>query len=451
VTRMVPLLALACRGSLCEELARPEPTSASGTPDNVLVVLLDDVGPGQLGRWGVGERVARTPSLDCLCDRGMRFTRAWGHALCSPSRAQLLTGRLSPRTGVGKNILADRQLPEDELTLGEIFGSAGYSTALVGKWHLGGFDSPGGVWGPNLQGFEHFAGSLSNLSNDEHDRPDGGGYRDWLKVEDGEVQRTHKYATTDAADEALDFVRSAPEPWLLVLALHAAHEPLHSPPRSLLDEPLPDEPTPLQRYQAALEAADTELGRVLSSLRPEVWAHTTVVVLGDNGPPRHAIAPPLDKSQHKGTLTEGGLRVPLIVAGPRVQQPGSVSDVLVHEVDLLPTLAELADIELPEIPLDGHSLLPTLSDPQLPARDVMVNVLFGSRNYRERVAVRDEHHKLVRATPGLEQLFAVDDAGLLDGEDLLADGTSSEELEIVTRLQPLLDAVPYRDGALPSP
>ncbi|MEZ4240561.1 MAG: sulfatase-like hydrolase/transferase [Myxococcota bacterium] len=395
----------ACRTAPCG-LAAP----AAVDRPNVLLVVLDDVGVDQLARWGIGATTAPTPTLDCLCDRGVRFDTVWASSVCSPGRAQLLTGRLSVRNRIGHNIERGEALPDEEVTIGELAQSAGYATAWVGKWHLGGFDSPDGALGPNRQGFDHFAGSLANLSVGRDDVPHHElGYHDWIEVVDGEAREVHTYATTATVDRALAFVRGTSGPWLLGVSFNAPHLPRHVPPARLLDGPVLDRPD--AQYRAMLAAADHELGRLLQEMDPDVLGDTMIVVTSDNGTPAYAVAPPVDPAQHKGTLLEGGLRVPLLVAGPGVPAD-RVSAALVHHVDVLPTIAAWIGAR-PEAALDGVSLADAVRDPSRPVHDVLVDVMFGPDGDL-RAAARDDRYKLVRGLDGTT-LTRLSPAGYDDG------------------------------------
>ena len=351
----------------------PGPARAvpAGTPPNVLVVVLDDVGTDQVRAYGEHPAAPPTPTLDALAARGLRFRNAYAHPSCSPTRAALLTGRHAIRTGAGANytVSGDRALSPDEVTLAEVLGGAGYTTAAVGKWHLAGLLSADALLHPLVQGFDTHRGTAGNLT----DAVDGGvglGYTRWERVVDGQVALTRCYATTAAVDDALDIVAHSPEPWFVWLGLHAAHSPWHVPPRHLLSDPVrDDDPVPV-RYNAAVTAADHELGRLLDGLGPERLARTLVVAVGDNGAPPDAALWPRLRHQVKLSLYEGGIHVPWIVAGPGVV-PG-VSDALVQAEDLLPTVAELAGAPIDALALDGISVASVLADPAAPGPTLLL-------------------------------------------------------------------------------
>ncbi|MEQ1502703.1 MAG: sulfatase-like hydrolase/transferase, partial [Myxococcota bacterium] len=368
-------------------------------------VLLDDIGADQLGSYGIGETVAPTPTLDCLAERGVRFTRAWAAPLCSPGRAALETGRLADRTTMGYNVLGDGMMPLEEVTLGELAHQAGYTTGLVGKWHLSGWDSPLGVDAPRMQGFDTFEGTLDNLDAPwvpEHGDDADQDYHGYQWIRNGAIHWTRRYAMAVDADASLDFIRATEGPWLLVSAFHAAHTPIHEAPGRLTTQKVPKDPTPDEKYRSMVEAADTELGRLLQGIDRDVLADTTIVVVSDNGTSTFGTIPPFDKAKAKATLYEGGLHVPMIVAGPHVAVPGSTSDALVSLVDVFPTVAELLGVE-PPAELDGVSFAAQLADPTTPGPAFVAASWSPDEGYDR--AIRGERYKLITRSNGEAELY----------------------------------------------
>lgn len=419
-----------------------EASERGGTPRNVLIVILDDVGVDQLAGWGLTDDVAHTPTVDCLCEAGTRFTQAWASPMCSPTRAELQTGRYNRRTGIGTILEADAppyELPLTEDALPEVARRAGLTTALVGKWHLATDSLPDAVTHPNRTGYDHFAGSLQNLNATSGEDKDLS-YERWVKVEDGTERISHTYATVDTIDEAVDFVTTTPEPWLLVVSFNAPHKPLHVPPPSLLEGPIGDRPDDVAKYRAALTAADSQLGRLFVAMGSELLGSTTLALLGDNGTPDHAIVPPFDALAGKGTMSEGGIRVPLVFVGPTVTR-GVSTDGLAHAVDLLPTVADLLDVEPEAAVLDGRSLLPLLEDPGAPSPHAYVaSFKFGDVGNLHpdptlmARAIREEHYKI--ETHGKRwTMFEVGPEGLDQGDELLGSGLDEEEAAAYGRLQ----------------
>lgn len=417
-----PLLALALVA--CPALAQVVvPTSAP----NVLLIVADDVGIDKLGCYGAPS-APPTPNLDTLAKHGVRFENAWANPACSATRAALLTGRYGFRTGVGYVQGPDcPALKLGETTLPELLSSSASfqgASALIGKWHNG-TDGVGGLLAPNSAGFGHFAGILGNLGTQT--------YVDWSKVEDGSASTSTTYITTEQVDDALAWIaqQSAGSQWFCQLSLSAAHAPFMAPPPELHTQQLPS-PTPHGDpgpfYDATVEALDTEIGRLLASLPPQTLLDTLVVFCGDNGTPPEAVAPPSDPAKAKLTLYEGGLRVPLIVAGPQVVQPNRTVKHVVHLVDLYATVANaLAPGEPTHASgLDSVSLLPYLASPSAGAqRSFIYSEAFksdGTATWGWVQALRNARYKLIRNVDANKDMFFDLATDPLEQHELLASG-----------------------------
>lgn len=382
--------------------------------DNVLILVADDVGVDAVSSYRVAASPPPTPVIDSLAARGVLFERAWASPMCSPTRALLHTGRHAFRTGVGNHLVLGwfgRPLRIAEWTLPEVLDRAGYRHALIGKWHLG-RDGGTGDFAPNVVGgWSHFAGQMQNFNRYPFEN-----YFSWERIEDGRRSISRVYATTANVDDALAWIRSRRRPWVCMVCFNAAHVPFHAPPRALHGYDLRGknpflEPTPF--YKAMVQAMDTEIGRLLAGLGAARRARTNVIFLGDNGSPREVIAAPFQRDRAKGTLFEGGVRVPLIVAGPAVRDPGRRERALVHVVDLFATVAELCGVDarayVPRsVPLDSISLTPYLRGRGRPSlRRTMITERFGANDPRlNGVAIRDDTHKLIVWTsPWRESLY----------------------------------------------
>jgi len=367
---LLALLALACTAD--EPLTsvpvpvRSGPESTGPEAPNVLLVLLDDVGPESVEAFGIHEEPARTPNLDRLVAEGMRFPRAYAAPVCSPGRAALLTGRHGRRYGVSHNLRYHDDpgsLPLAEVTIAEVVHETmhgRYTTAAFGKWHLVTQTVADPLYHPNDQGFDHFDGTIGNPAfpvDDVDDRAHD--YFHWERLQNGELSHEDGYILSATVDRVLDHVATMPEPWFLYVPIHSAHGPNHVPPDALHSVDAGDDrPDPVV-FSAMVEAADTELGRLLDGMGPEVLEHTTVIVVGDNGAWADNIPDPW-AAEGKGSMTEAGLRVPFVVWSSEVAEPGSASDVPVHLVDVLPTIAELVGASTEDLTLDGRSVVPLL-------------------------------------------------------------------------------------------
>jgi arylsulfatase A-like enzyme len=351
--------------------------SAPPRPPNVLVLLTDDQGTDSVGVYGEHPHPPPTPHIDQLAAEGVLFRNAWSYPVCSPARAALLTGRLGRRTGIG-DVIQYRdaeELPVSEVIIPRMLQSSpvAWSSAAIGKWHLSSYGSAHDIGHPVDLGFDAFTGSVNNLG--DHVIADGQdhGYDHWEQVLDGELVKNDTYATTFAVDEALAAMRRLPEPWFIYVAFHAPHSPFDVPPDSLTPtlDAAPTAPK-AERYPLLVEALDQEIGRLLDTMG-DVRERTLVVFASDNGTPEDAVLPPWLPYRAKNSPFEGGVNVPLIVSGPMVSAPGRESEALVHLADVFRTVADVAGASVdPTLPLDSHSLLPLLVDPQaVGARDVV--------------------------------------------------------------------------------
>jgi arylsulfatase A-like enzyme len=359
--------------------------STSGSPGNLLVLVADDLGVDELALYGLGPDPAPTPTLDLMASHGLVFTNVWSLPTCSPTRATLQTGRYAFRTTIGSVINAaggGPALATSEVTLPEMLdlGTGGhYAHAAIGKWHLG-TSQTGGDLAPNLAGYAHFAGSLEGqLQN----------YRLWRRVVNGSAATSRRYATSACVDDALAWIHAQSGPWLCVVNFQAPHAPWHRPPASLHSQVLPvGEPGPIcgapgldprPFHKAMVEAMDREIGRLVAQLPPGELADTTVFFLADNGTDACVAGAPFAPN-HKGTLNEGGVRVPLIAAGKGVTGRGT-SAALVNTCDLFATVAELAGVDLaatlPGVALDSVSFAPSLADPARSTRAWLFAEVFG--------------------------------------------------------------------------
>lgn len=351
-------------------------------PGNVLVLVADDLGVGELRLYGEGQDHAPTPNLERLARSGVVFRNAWSEPTCTPTRAALLTGRHGFRTslGIALDPFTDPVgLRESEVTLPEMLdlGTGGrYAHALIGKWHLTPLSA--GDLAPNRAGFSHFAGSLEGQIIN---------YVNWRRVEDGVARMTDRYATSACVDDALAWIGQQHRPWFCLVAFQAPHAPFHAPPPALHTQSLPSGPPrslcaqttgndPRPYYKAMVQAMDTEIGRLLGSLPPHELARTTILFLSDNGTEPCVTAPATHRA--KGTLYQGGVHVPLIAAGYRVGR--GISDAPVSTSDLFATVAELAGVELREA-LPGHALdsisfAPSLAEPSVHARSYQYAATF---------------------------------------------------------------------------
>jgi arylsulfatase A-like enzyme len=327
---------------------------------NVVVVLADDLGATDLGC--TGSTFHETPALDRLAASGLRFTRAYSACtVCSPTRAALLTGQYPARLRVTDWIAGHKRpfaklrvpdwtmrLPAEADTLAERFRAAGYATASIGKWHLGGPDSR-----PEDHGFD------LNVAGTDKGQP--GSYFSPFRIATLPDGPRGEHVTDRLADETDRFLEAhRAKPFFLYLPHFAVHTPIQGKPDLVEKYKAKADPSAPQKnpgYAALLEGLDVAVGRLIAKLEAlDLRRKTIVVFTSDNGG-LLPITSNLGLRAGKGSAYEGGVRVPLLISWPgRIDPAKTDGPVITH--DLYPTLLELAGLEAPEV--DGVSLAPML-------------------------------------------------------------------------------------------
>jgi arylsulfatase A-like enzyme len=346
-------------------------TAFAADRPNVIVIMTDDQGTGDLGAAGATD--IETPYLDSLARRGVRFSQFYAAApVCSPSRAGLLTGRHPYRAGMPSNAGAERGvagMPAREITIAEMLKSAGYATACVGKWHLG--FSPETM--PLSQGFDfsfgHMGGCIDNYS---HFVYWGGPNRHDLYRDGREIQAPGRFFGDLMVEEASAFLdRNRARPFFLYFAINAPHYPLQGDPKWL--NRYRALPHPRNLYAAFLSTMDERIGRLLQKVDSlGLREGTIVIVQSDHGhsTEERAFWGGGSAGIHRGakfSLFEGGIRVPAIISWPGRLPENEVRSQVAHACDWLPTIAELCATRLPAVTLDGKSLAAVVKGESAPS------------------------------------------------------------------------------------
>ncbi|MEI6074884.1 MAG: sulfatase [Verrucomicrobiota bacterium] len=352
---------------------------------NIVFLLIDDMGWADGGCFG--SRFYQTPHIDALAASGMRFTRAYAAcAVCSPTRAALMTGKYPARLHITDWIAGEgapknsrfkipdwqQQLPLEETTLATALKNRGYTTAHLGKWHLG-----GGAYLPQHQGFD------INIAGGETGHPASyfwpyGGTNQPNRVPGLAARGGHagEYLTDQLTDEALQFIEANQDkPFYLNFCHYAVHSPLMGKPELIdaaADRPGADGQSNVV-YAAMLKSVDDSVGRIVQKLAElHLTENTLVIFTSDNGGAVHFGKPAATSNyplrNGKGSAYEGGLRVPLLVKVPGVTHAGTVSVRPVITMDFFPTLLELVGAEksASRTALDGVSFVPLLRGEGLP-------------------------------------------------------------------------------------
>jgi arylsulfatase A-like enzyme len=361
---MKPFAILACVFGMVTAAA------AAAPKPNLLVILTDDQGRGDYGAFGTKD--IRTPHMDLLFREGMTFQNFFANSsVCSPTRAALLTGCYPDRVGVPGVIREETPdnswgfLTARAVLLPQLLKSAGYHTAIIGKWHLG-IGSPNT---PTERGFDFFHGFLGDMMDDywTHLRHGHNFMRRNLDVIDPKGHATDIF--TGWACEYLEERAKANAPFFLYLAYNAPHDPIQPPPE-WLEKVKQREPTmdsKRQKLVALIEHLDAGIGIVLDTLdRLKLADNTLVIFTSDNGGVLANGANNGPWRSEKGHMYEGGLRVPGAVRWPGVTQPGSSTDRVTLTMDIFATACAVAGVT-PPAGIDAVSILPTLRGESEPA------------------------------------------------------------------------------------
>jgi arylsulfatase A-like enzyme len=360
--------------------------AAEQSRPNVVMILADDQGWGDLS--ASGNVNLSTPHVDSLGRDGARLDRFFVCAVCSPTRAEMLTGRYHTRMGVISTSTGRERLASDETTIGDTFKAAGYATGAFGKWHNG-MQWP---YHPNARGFDEFYGFCSGH---------WGHYFSPELEHNGTLVKGNGYLTDDLTDHAIDFIEQNKEkPFFCYLPYNTPHVPMQVPERfwkkfagSELElrhhKPKKED---LEHTRAALamcENIDWNVGRVLKKLDELGLAENTIVIyFSDNGPNGWRWNDGMKGK--KGSTDEGGVRSPFSIRWPKTIEPGTQVPHIAGAIDLLPTLADLAGIPLVgDKPLDGISIKPLLLGTATAWPDRMI-----INAWRGRVSARTQQHRL---------------------------------------------------------
>jgi arylsulfatase A-like enzyme len=377
--------------AICVWLTLPvfaEDRTANVHRPNVLVILSDDQGWGDLSLNG--NRNLQTPNIDRLAEQGASFDRFFVCPVCSPTRAEFLTGRYHPRSNVYATSSGGERMNLDEITIADTFRAAGYATAAFGKWHNG-MQYP---YHPCGRGFDEYYGFCSGHWGD---------YFSPQLEHNGRLVKGNGFIIDDFTDHAIEFMehqQSANRPFFVYLPLNTPHSPMQVPDQwwdkfknkelEQLNRDSEKEDVPHTRAALAMcENIDWNVGRILQRLEERKFAQNTIVVyFCDNGP--NGVRWNGGMKGRKGSTDEGGVRSPLIVRWPAKIKPATKVLPIAAAIDLLPTLADLAEIPtINKKPLDGKSLQPLLVGDGLRWTD---REIFS--HWNNRVSVRSQQFRL---------------------------------------------------------
>ena len=365
----------------CQQKQKPE-----ANKPNILFILTDDQGWGDLSSNGNSN--LSTPNIDKLAAEGAVFDRFYVSPVCSPTRAEILTGRYHVRSGVYATSAGGERMDLDETTIAQVFQRAGYRTAAYGKWHNG-MQYP---YHPNARGFEEFYGFCSGH---------WGNYFSPMLEHNGKITKGKGFVIDDFTEQAMSFIEENKEkPFFVYLPYNTPHSPMQVPDEywnRFKDKELamhnrePDKENEdhIKAALAMCENIDWNVGRLISKLQElNLEENTIIVYLSDNGP--NGVRWNDGMKGRKGSTDEGGVRSPLIMQWKGSIPAGTKIPQIASAIDFLPTLTEMAGVDFsPTKTLDGKSLFPLLK-----GEDVQWEDRYIVNHWRGRTSIRTQNYRL---------------------------------------------------------
>tara|TARA_B100000242_G_scaffold277299_1_gene233848 strand:- start:451 stop:2193 length:1743 start_codon:yes stop_codon:yes gene_type:complete len=322
---------------------------------NIIIVLTDDQGWGDLSLHG--NRNIKTPNLDQIANNGVRFNRFYVSPVCSPTRAELLTGKFFVRSGVNGVTKGYERMSLDHQLISDFFKDKSYKTGLFGKWHNG--SQP--PYHPNNRGFEEFYGFTSGH---------WGNYFNPIIEKNGQLTRGEGYIIDDITDKSISFIENSNSPFFALISYNTPHSPMQVPNSFFENKEVKlqgrysknENITKTKAALAMVENIDYNVGRVINSLKKnKKYENTIIMFLSDNGPNGNRWN--LEMKERKGSTNEGGVRVPFFIQWPKKISQGLVVEQITSVMDIFPSLIDLTGFDH-EINFDGNSFKKYLTNPK---------------------------------------------------------------------------------------
>lgn len=371
---------------------------------NILLIITDDHGADVMNGYHDGNVMPETPTMDSLRAEGVTFLNAYSAPVCSPTRAAIMTGKYGIKTGV-QGVPGNLGLEHSSIfhALASQTNNQ-YADAVIGKWHI---SQPANADHPMEHGADYYMGILSGGVPD---------YYAWNKTENGVTQIDSSYVTTSLTDAAIDWIaEQQTSPWFLWLAYNAPHTPYHVPP-SHMHTSFANPQNNYRKFLSAIEAVDYSINRLLQSMSAEELANTLIIFVGDNGTPGNVIQD-YASNHGKGSLYQGGVRVPMIVSGATVDRKGERESALVHVTDIYATILEVAGAELPGGIYNSLSFEHLLTNESSPNRDFNYTEVASADS--SAYTIRSPQYKLIKKNNGSQELY-----------DLLIDSLETNNLNV---------------------
>jgi arylsulfatase A-like enzyme len=420
------LLLMFFMGILCFNACtddEPKTPTTSATKPNILLIIADDMGIDATPGYSTGNEKPNMPNLQTLMSDGLTFDNMWANPVCSPTRSAILTGKYGYRTGV-LNATTLSSIPTTEKTLHAYLddNNLGYNHSIIGKWHL---SNDGNT--ATQMGIDYYTGLVTGALQD---------YYQWNIFENGTTNQTTEYATTKFTDLAIDWIGQQNKPWFCWLAYTTPHTPFHLPPSgthsqgNLPTDQASIDADPMPYFLAMMENMDYEIGRLLNSMSTAERENTIIIFIGDNGTTRTVHQLPYRPKSSKGSLYQGGVHVPMVIAGKGVSRVGEREAALVNVTDLFITIANLAGTNI-ETYKDSYAF-----------DNFLTATGSGKRNYNyaeisdntSGYTIRNMQYKLIVNDDGTEEFYdlssdAYETNDLLQNTLMTAQQTAKTELE----------------------
>lgn len=363
----------------------PKPIEQEAKPPNVIIILTDDQGWGDLSMNG--NTNLSTPNIDGIARDGATFDNFYVCAVCSPTRAELMTGRYNFRSGIYSTGGGGERMDVDETTMADVFKNAGYQTAAYGKWHNG-MQYP---YHPNARGFDDFYGFCSGH---------WGHYFSPMLEHNGNIVQGDGFLIDDFTNHGIEFMeKNKDKPFLLYLPFNTPHTPFQAPERNwnkfkdkeieMVAKAGKENMDDTRAALAMVDNIDENVGRIIAKTKElGIEENTIVLFFSDNGPARNRWNGGM--KERKGSTNEGGVRSPLVMKWPNGIQAGKKIERLVSVTDLLPTLSEMCGIDYQSSKaLDGISVKNTINGEQVEWED-----RFILNQWKQKTSIRNQKYRL---------------------------------------------------------
>jgi len=399
---------------------------AQNTPPNIIMIIADDLGVDALAGYDVGDIKPHTPNIDMLRNTGITFTNVWSTPVCTSTRASIISGKYGIHTGV---LSAPGNLDTNHISIfKKIKQHNAYTSCVIGKWHI---SLPKNPNHPQLHGVDNYMGVIGAHWDS---------YQNWERTENGMVDISNQYATTYFTDYALEWIEKQENPWFLWMAHLAPHMPIHIPPDSLFTQESTN--SRQKKYFAMIESLDHEVGRLVNGLSETELSSTTIVFIGDNGTPGNLLQG-YPVNHGKGTLYEGGVRVPMIIAGHGVSRKGEKDTTLINVLDCYATIIDLAGMNRDQTGIyNSLSFKHLLSGEKKPVRKYNYTEIGPNSSdiTTNGYTIRDYRYKLIQYIDSIQEFYDLKEDPQ-EFNNLLSGDLSAVQADVLTELEQEANAI----------